>query len=145
MSAIPAGLQPINAESVGNVPFADSEEISPSQSLESPISLSSNSSRDGLNDPSTPSPKVPAGIAEEMLKYEYDAKEFESLPPDIGRLLKSSCPAFPGKRVIETHMLVRLPKGFTLNTLGMLAKKYFPQNPDGYGYIWGTHSERTWR
>ena len=33
-------------------------------------------------------------------------------------------------------MLVRLPKGFTLNTLGMLAKKYFPQNPDGYGYIW---------
>ena len=73
---------------------------------------------------------------EEMLKYEHDAKEFESLPPDIGRLLKSSCPAFPGKRVIETHMLVRLPKGFTLNTLGMLAKKYFPQNPNGYGYIW---------
>ena len=63
-------------------------------------------------------------------------KEFESLPPDIGRLLKSSCPAFPGKRVIETHMLVTLPKGFTLNTLGMLAKKYFPQNPNGYGYIW---------
>ena len=72
---------------------------------------------------------------EEMLKYEHDAKEFESLPPDIGRLLKSSCPAFPGKRVIETHMLVRLPKGFTLNTLGMLAKKYFPQNPDGYRFL----------
>ena len=143
MSAIPAGLQPINAESVGNVPFADSEEISPSQSLESPISLSSNSSRDGLNDPSTPSPKVPAGIAEEMSKYEYDAKEFESLPSDIGRLLKSSCPAFPGKRVmfpgkrvIETHMLVRLPKGFTLNTLGMLAKKYFPETENGYGVCW---------
>ena len=62
---------------------------------------------------------------EEMLKYEHDAKEFESLPPDIGRLLKSSCPAFPGKRVIETHMLVTLPKGFTLNTLGMLAKNIF--------------------
>ena len=82
---------------------------------------------------------------EEMLKYEHDAKEFESLPPDIGRLLKSSCPAFPGKRVIQTHTLVRLPRGFTLNSLGMLAKKYFPQNLDGYRYIWERIGDRSVR
>ena len=33
-------------------------------------------------------------------------------------------------------MLVRLPKGFTLKSLGELAKKYFPANVNGYRYFW---------
>ena len=73
---------------------------------------------------------------EEMIKYEYNAEEFASLPLDIGKILKSSCLAFPGKRVVQTHMLVRLSRGFTVKSLGELAKRYFPQNPNGYRYIW---------
>ena len=73
---------------------------------------------------------------EEMIKYEYDAEEFASLPLDIGKILKSSCLAFPGKRVVQTHMLVRLSRGFTIKSFGELVKRCFPQNPDGYRYIW---------
>jgi len=72
---------------------------------------------------------------------ESDTEEFESLAKDIGKILKSPCPAFPGKRVGETHMLVRIPKTFdgkpfSLKTLGEIAKKHFPKTENGYRYMW---------
>ncbi len=61
-------------------------------------------------------------------------QEMLSLPKNIAEELRRS--AFPGKSIIETHVLVRMPKGLTIKKLGELAKKYFPSNTDGYRYIW---------
>jgi hypothetical protein len=61
-------------------------------------------------------------------------QEMLSLPENIAEELRRS--AFPGKSIRETHVLVRMPKGLTINKLGELAKKYFPSNIDGYRYIW---------
>jgi hypothetical protein len=66
------------------------------------------------------------------------AKEYLSLPNNIVEELRLSYNAFPGKSLRETHLLVRMPKGLTLNKLGELAKKYFPKNPAGYRSIWST-------
>jgi hypothetical protein len=64
------------------------------------------------------------------------AKEHLSLPPNIVEELRRSYNAFPGgKSIKETHLLVRMPKGLTLNKLGELAKEYFPNNRDGYRFI----------
>jgi len=61
-------------------------------------------------------------------------QEMLSLPRNIAEELRRS--AFPGKSIKETHVLVRMPKGLTIKKLGQLAKKYFPNNTDGYKYIW---------
>lgn len=63
-------------------------------------------------------------------------KEMFSLPNNIAEELRRS--AFPGKNIRETHVLVRMPKGLTIKKLGELAKKYFPENIDGYKYIWSS-------
>ena len=60
-------------------------------------------------------------------------QEMLSLPKNIAEELRRS--AFPGKSIRETHVLVRMPKGLTIKKLRELAKKYFPSNIDGYGYI----------
>jgi len=67
-------------------------------------------------------------------------EELLSLPDNMMGILKSSCQLFRGKRIMDSHMLVRIPqmingKPFNLNTLGELAKNYFPQNLTGYLYI----------
>ena len=49
-------------------------------------------------------------FGKEIVKDEDSEEEFSSLPSDIAEILKSPCPAFPGKKVIESHMLVRIPK-----------------------------------
>ena len=61
-------------------------------------------------------------------------QEMLSLPENIAEELRRS--AFPGKSIRETHVLVRMPKGLTIKKLGELAKKYFPNNTNGYGHIW---------
>jgi hypothetical protein len=61
-------------------------------------------------------------------------QEMLSLPKNIAEELRRS--AFPKKNIRKTHVLVRMPKGLTIKKLGELAKKYFPSNIDGYGYIW---------
>ena len=61
-------------------------------------------------------------------------QEMLSLPTNIAEELRRA--AFPGKSLRETHVLVRMPKGLTLNKLGELAKKYFPNTVYGYSYIW---------
>lgn len=57
-------------------------------------------------------------------------EEMLSLPNNIVEVLRNS--AFPGQKIEETYVLVRMLKGLTIKKLGDLAKKYFPTNIDGY-------------
>ena len=81
----------------------------------------------------------------------FGAREWETLcgkvgpapvlPLNIENIWQSQCRAFPGKKVHETHMLVYIPttvdeKPLTLNSLGEIAKRYFPTTYAGYGCIW---------
>lgn len=67
---------------------------------------------------------------------EDEEKEISSLPNNIIKILNSSCPLFPGKKVRETHMLFRIPKGLSIKKIGQLAKRYFPDNKKGFrGFI----------
>ena len=72
------------------------------------------------------------------------------LPIDIEIILQSLCPAFPEERTAEgtpvlvkdTHMLVYVPKmvgdkPLTLNSLGKIAKFFFPASDSGYRTING--------
>ncbi len=76
-------------------------------------------------------------FGQDIVKDEDNKEEFSSLPANIGEILKSPCQAFPGKKIIDTHILVRIPKTIngqplTLNSLGELAKKYFRSSETGY-------------
>lgn len=76
------------------------------------------------------SPAVPAmafGKAK-WEKYFGDIGEEPPLPADIDKILQSSCPFWPDKKVEETHLLVLVPqtvdgKPLTLKTLGDLVQK----------------------
>jgi F-box-like len=73
----------------------------------------------------------------DILKGEDNKEELSSLPEDIAEIFKSPCPAFRGKKVMDTHMLVWIPKTIngqplTLNNLGELVKRYFPYDMRGY-------------
>jgi len=72
---------------------------------------------------------------ENIVKGVDFTEEVLSLPENIAEELRRSYEAFPGKSIRETHLLVRMAKGLTINKLGELAKKYFPSNDDGYRYI----------
>jgi hypothetical protein len=69
---------------------------------------------------------------ENIVKGVDFTKEHLSLPENIVEEFRRSYKAFPGKRIRETHVLVRMPKGLTIKKLGELAKKYFPSNAKGY-------------
>lgn len=69
----------------------------------------------------------------DFIKDVDERKEILSLPENIAKELRRS--AFPGESIRKTHVLVRMPKGLTINKLGELAKKYFPDNIQGYRYI----------
>jgi hypothetical protein len=74
---------------------------------------------------------------EKVIEGEDQQEEWHSLPRNIAEILKGPCPVFPKKRVIDTHILVHIPKTIngeplTLNSLGLLAKKYFPETEKGY-------------
>jgi hypothetical protein len=63
-----------------------------------------------------------------------------SLPHDFSDIWNGPCPIYSGKKISETHMLVYIPatvdgKPFTLNKLGQIAKRFFPQNDKGYRSI----------
>ena len=77
---------------------------------------------------------------EKVIEGEDQQEEWHSLPRNIAEILKGPCPVFPKKRVIDTHILVHIPKTIngeplTLNSLGLLAKKYFPETEKGYRYF----------
>ncbi len=60
--------------------------------------------------------------------YFGDIGEEPPLPADIGQILQSPCPFWPGKKIEETHLLVLIPTSvngqpLTLKTLGELAAK----------------------
>jgi len=60
-------------------------------------------------------------------------EELLSLPDNIMGILKSSCQVFPKERIMDSHLLVRIPKmingkPFNLNTLRELANNYFSEN-----------------
>lgn len=60
-------------------------------------------------------------------------EEISSLPLDI---LNGPCSAFPGKRVWQTHVLVRILKTFTLKNLKELLTPHFSSDPNGVRGIW---------
>ena len=60
-------------------------------------------------------------------KYFGDVGEEPPLPQDIEKILSSSCPFWPSKKVSETHLLVLIPetvngKSHTINSLGEIIK-----------------------
>lgn len=59
-------------------------------------------------------------------------KEISTFPDNIVEELRRSYNAFPGKSIRQTHVLVRMPKGLTINKLANLAKKYFPLTDNGF-------------
>jgi hypothetical protein len=55
--------------------------------------------------------------------------DFSSLPQDIGSILSRPCKGFPGNRVIDSHMLVYLPRSInTPNAEGILERLPFTLN-----------------
>ena len=70
------------------------------------------------------------------------AKAYALLPTNFDEILKIDCPAFPGYKVIDTHMLVWIPetikgKPVTIDNFGLLLKEQqeFSRRPTGYGHI----------
>jgi hypothetical protein len=68
---------------------------------------------------------------EDIVKGVDFTKEHLSLPENVVEELRLSYNAFPGKRIRETHVLVRMPKELTIKKFGELTKKYFPSNNGG--------------
>lgn len=66
------------------------------------------------------------------LKVNEAKVAFQSLPSNIGQIFKSPCPVFPKKLWWETHVIVWIPEGLTLNNFGELLKQKFPRNAKGY-------------
>jgi hypothetical protein len=76
-------------------------------------------------------------FGEKAISHEDRNMAQKTLPSNIFEIMNSDCPAFPGKKVHETHTFVFIPKTIngetlTLSSFGMLAKKYFPMNKNGY-------------
>lgn len=64
------------------------------------------------------------------------------LPPDIEQILAGPCPFFPGKKVMETHLLTLIPEGMTPQRVGILVKN--PSQCNGFRYEekdWGYHNK----
>ena len=79
---------------------------------------------------------VPTSVfgAQAWRQYFGEVDAQPCLPSDIGDILNSACPFWPGRRVRDTHLLVLIPstvdgKAFTLDLLGELV-----QNPRGGGH-----------
>src|SRR5262249_53166590 len=68
---------------------------------------------------------------EEIVKDENSEEEYNSLPGKFGKIFEKS---FPGKKMKDC-VLVRIPKGLTLENLGKVAKKYFPTSRSGYNFL----------
>jgi F-box domain len=82
-------------------------------------------------------------FGKDVVKNEEDDKEeFLSLFPDIIEDYRRFKSVFPEKNAKDSLMLVRLPKTLngqlTLQSLGELAKRYFPDSNMGYRYICST-------
>lgn len=70
------------------------------------------------------------------------AKAYELLPDNINEILKSNCPAFQSKKIIETHILFYIPEFIngepvTVDNLGLLLKELpeFSNNATGFASI----------
>lgn len=69
-------------------------------------------------------------------------EEFNSLPDHIFEILKSPCQAFPGKKIGETHILVRIPRRINSQPLTLDSFKTLVNSCEnvkkmynGYGYV----------
>lgn len=67
--------------------------------------------------------------------------EMSFFPKNIWKELNKPCPAFPGKRIGQTHMITWMPKTMngetlTINSMGRVLKESFSKNDNGYRYIW---------
>lgn len=78
----------------------------------------------------------------EWTTYFGDVGAEPPLPKEIHSIFQSPCPFWGGKKVIETHMMVLLPKtvakkSFTLNSLGELVKDPKKGTATSYAYFHG--------
>ncbi len=65
-------------------------------------------------------------------------KAYQLLPNDIGEILKKPCPAFEGKRLLETHLLIWIPENICGEALSHSSfKKLLEQNPEFPKYCEG--------
>jgi len=80
----------------------------------------------------------------------FDAqKAFESLPLNIYAILESSSPLHQAKKIMDTHMLIWIPKTISgqvvsINNFAELLKQMeeFSDNELGYNYIWDTVAKK---
>ena len=57
---------------------------------------------------------------EKMKEKGIDVENIPALPNYIDEILKARCPFHPGKRVYQTHRLVLIPAGLSINLIGSL-------------------------
>lgn len=84
-------------------------------------------------------------FGENTITQQEILKAFQLLPDTIMDILKSPCPAFAGKVIMDSHVLVWIPeeiqeKDVTLVNFGELLKQKdeFSQNQIGYRRIWSS-------
>ena len=86
----------------------------------------------------------PAHWNEFLNEGNVDVKEmgraYRELPNNIYQILKSPCPAFPGKRIMDTHILVWIPesvngKKLNIKNFGELLNYKFPYTTTGYRHF----------
>lgn len=71
---------------------------------------------------------------EGVISYDIATQAFHSLPSNFVEILKGPCPIFLGKRVLDTHVLVWVPEGVTIDDVGCFLKELpeFSNNSKGY-------------
>lgn len=92
-------------------------------------------------------PEIAFGV-EKWQYYFGEVGEEPPLPSNMGKILKSKCPFWPGKRVEETHLLTLIPaqvngRPFCLDLLGELVQRPRAGHATKYSYYW-TRLEDYW-
>lgn len=73
-------------------------------------------------------------LGEGVVRGEDNKREWDSLPRDIYARLMRPSPAFPGRRIIETHMLAWIPHAITLNFIRTALNQANPEVDISYSH-----------
>ena len=71
-------------------------------------------------------------LEENSLKHEEKLKAFQSLPPNLAEI---ACPIYPGKMLIQTHLITYFPRNLTISSYIELLEIKFGVTK-GYDFIW---------
>lgn len=79
-------------------------------------------------------------LSEGNVNVKEMGRAYRELPNNIYQILKSPCPAFPGKRIMDTHVLVWIPesvngKKLNIKNFGEMLKLWFPYSKSGYRHF----------